>query len=86
MVQLKDTTTHHQGATTMSHTLATELKPRDRVETLFYRWESGAITKYEFYGETLKHRPSLIAEVTGIARAVIDDRRAYLRHLGETAN
>ena len=69
----------------MSYTLATALQPRDRVATLFYRWETGVIDKYEFYGETLRHRPSLIAEVTGIDRAVIDDRRAYLRALGETA-
>lgn len=68
----------------MSYTIATELKPRDRVATLFYRWETGVITKYDFYGETLKHRPSLIAEITGIDRAVIDDRRRYLRQLGET--
>jgi hypothetical protein len=68
----------------MSYTLATDLAPRDRIETLFYRWETGVIDKYEFYGETLKHRPSLIAEITGIDRAVIDDRRAYLRQLGET--
>lgn len=67
----------------MSYTLATELKPRDRVESLHYRWNTGVITKYEFYGETLKHRPTLIAEVTGIPLAVIQDRRAYLRHLGE---
>ena len=67
----------------MSYTIHTDLKPRDRVATLFYRWEAGQIDKYEFYGETLKHRPSLIAEITGLDRAVIDDRRRYLRQLGE---
>lgn len=67
----------------MSYTIHTDLNARDRVATLFYRWEAGQIDKYEFYGETLKHRPSLIAEITGLDRAVIDDRRRYLRQLGE---
>ena len=67
----------------MSYTLATELPPRQRIETLFYRWQTGVIDKYEFYGETLRHRPSLIAAITGIDRAVLDDRRRYLRQLGE---
>lgn len=67
----------------MSYTLATKLAPRDRIATLLYRWETGVITKYDFYGETLKHRPSLIAEVTGINIEVVKDRRAYLRQLGE---
>lgn len=67
----------------MSYTIHTELKPRERIATLFYRWQAGQIDKFEFYGETLKHRPTLIAEVTGISLGVIKDRREYLRHLGE---
>lgn len=67
----------------MSYTLGTNLAPRNRIDGLFRLWQDGKISKYEFYGETLKHRPSLIAEITGISRAVIDDRRAYLRALGE---
>ena len=67
----------------MSYTMGTHLAPRNRIAGLFKLWEDGEISKYDFYGETLKHRPSLIAEVTGIDRAVIDDRRRYLRALGE---
>lgn len=67
----------------MSYTVHTELAPRERIATLFNEWETGVIDKYEFYGETLKHRPTLIAEITGIKRSVIDDRRQYLRALGE---
>ena len=67
----------------MSYTMGTHLHPRTRISGLFTLWQKGEITKYDFYGETLKHRPSLIAEITGIDRAVIDDRRRYLRALGE---
>jgi hypothetical protein len=69
----------------MSYTMGTHLHPRTRIAGLFTLWQNGEIDKFTFYGETLKHRPSLIAEITGISRAVIDDRRAYLRHLGEQA-
>ena len=67
----------------MSYTMGTNLHPRVRIAGLFTLWQRGEISKYTFYGETLKHRPSLIAEITGIDRAVIDDRRRYLRQLGE---
>lgn len=59
------------------------LAPRNRISGLFHLWETGVIGKYEFYGETLRHRPSTIAQVTGIDKAVIEDRRRYLRQLAE---
>jgi len=67
----------------MSHTMGTHLHPRTRIAGLFTLWENGEIDKYTFFAETLKHRPSLIAEITGLDRAVIDDRRRYLRQLGK---
>lgn len=69
--------------TAFAPTIATSLAPRDRIATLLYRWETGVIDKYDFYAETMNHRPSLIAEVTGIKKSVIEDRRRYLRQLAK---
>lgn len=61
------------------------ISARARIVTLYHQWNRGDIDKYEFYAQTLRHRPSTIAEVTGIPRAVVDDRRRYLRQLDEQA-
>lgn len=72
-----------EGDTTMIDLLP-DVAPRTRIALLRERWDEGLIDKYEFYGQTMRHRPSTIAEVTGIPRAVIDDRRRYLRILATT--
>lgn len=74
------------ATTSFAPTLGTNLHARVRIAGLFTLWERGEISKYEFYGETMKHRPSLIAEITGIDRAVIDDRRRYLRQLDKQSS
>lgn len=66
--------------------LLPDVAPRTRIALLAERWEEGLLDKYEFYAQTIRHRPSTIAEVTGIPRAVVDDRRRYLRQLDNEEN
>jgi len=57
------------------------MSQRDEVQRLFGQWERDEIEKYEFYAATAKYNVHLVAQVTGISRVVIQDRRRYLRQL-----
>jgi hypothetical protein len=57
---------------------------RYQVATLLHGWETGSISKYDFYDATMGNTPKLISEVTGIDIDVIKDRRRYLRQLAQT--
>lgn len=54
---------------------------RELVQSLLDRWDGGEIEKYEFYAATAEINIHLVAQVTGIKRSVIYDRRRYLRQL-----
>ncbi len=54
---------------------------RQFISTQYDRWDSGDISKYEFYGSTMNHSAKLVAEISGIDIEVIKDRRRYLKQL-----
>lgn len=53
------------------------------IKTLTELFEAGEIGKFDFYDATMNYRASLVAEVSGIDLAVVQDRRRYLRQLAK---
>lgn len=60
------------------------LRQMSEISAIYDRWQvTREIEKYEFYDLTKQYPIQAITDVTGIPRAVIRDRRRYLRQLSK---